>query len=108
MTKERREELLRSTTRQRDDMPVTADDGAQFWDMDHLTSGELRDLLSQERICSTCQHMFISAGLVDVDEQVPTCMHPESPVRDYGDVSIEHFGCSLWEKADPETKGDTK
>jgi hypothetical protein len=65
------------------------------------TAATAAKALSQERTCSTCRHMFIYAGLIDVDEQVPTCSHPHSPVRDYGDVSIEQFGCLLWEQADP-------
>jgi hypothetical protein len=101
MTKERRQELLRSTERQRDDVSVTADDGAQFWDMDPLTSGELRALLlSQERTCSTCKWLKEHA-IENYAGKGLHCDHIGSAAYELERDCVKSWGCLLWEQADP-------
>jgi hypothetical protein len=101
MTKERRDDLLRAAARQIDEVPVTADDGAIFWDVDPpLTCGELRDLLSQERTCSTCRHLEW-AKIENYAGRSPECGHLHSAVLTLAVEAIDSWGCLLWEQADP-------
>lgn len=101
MTKERRGELLRAAARQIDEVPVTVDEGAIFWDVEPLTCGELRELLSLVSTCSSCCHFRLShASAIH-----PLCQHQESPILSLGAQNPETFGCTLWEPVETETKG---
>jgi hypothetical protein len=54
-------------------------------------------LLSQERTCSTCQHL---RELKRADT-LQLCLHPQSAAFNLSSETIGTWGCLLWEQADP-------
>jgi hypothetical protein len=107
MTNERREELLRATTRQLGHQDITGDDAAAFWDMDPLTSEELRGLLDV-RSCATCRHvkLLFKQGY---DPLVCVAEWPGRPGRaapTFDRRVTEDYSCVFWEPLAPETKGE--
>jgi hypothetical protein len=104
MTKERREELLRAGRMDDgDEFHCTAEvDPLDFEtrSMPVLNWGELRDLLSQERTCSTCQHLEWYP-IENYAGQSPECGHLHSAALNLAVEAIGCWGCLLWEQADP-------
>lgn len=60
---------------------------------------EIEVLLSQERTCSTCQHLAW-ACVENYAGRVPTCGHDHSAALDLAHEAIKSWGCLLWEQAE--------
>jgi hypothetical protein len=61
----------------------------------------------ESRTCSTCRHLAW-AKIENYAGRSAHCSHDRSAVLDLSSEMIGAWGCSLWQPAAPETKGESQ